>query len=399
MQSEFKNFQNNLISCSSPLTSIDPTQRAWIELSGNAIENNVREISSILKANCKFMAVVKADGYGHDAILVSEFAIRGGADQLGVATLQEGIHLRSAGIKIPILVLGNIYTKKDLMICFKNNLIPTISELHSCLLCESIGKRYQKRFELHLKIDTGMSRLGFDYKNFVENFNQIINLKNIHISGIYSHLASADEPNALNQNSFTQLQRHRFINVLNKINVDKYPYIKKHLSNSAGTFLSENFHFDMVRIGLSMYGYNPKHHSIYDVNLKPALKLKSKVTFIKNIDKDVGVSYGRAFKSNRKTKIAVIGIGYADGICRKLSTKIRLLHNGLYYPQIGSITMDQLMIDVTESNNIAVGDTVVLLGTDGNNSITPVDWADMASTIPWEILCSFKNRLPRVQVE
>ena len=141
---------------------IDPTQRAWIEVSGKAIESNVRQLRSKLKNNCEFMAVVKADGYGHDAKIVSENAIKGGASQLGVATLEEGIKLRSFGINVPILILGNIYSKKDLLTCFRNDLMPTISDIRECLICNNIGKNNNLQFSLHIKVDTGMSRLGFE---------------------------------------------------------------------------------------------------------------------------------------------------------------------------------------------------------------------------------------------
>ena len=147
---------------------IDPMQRAWIDVSGKAIEANVRQLKSKLKNNCEFMAVVKADGYGHDAKVVSENAIKGGASQLGVATLQEGIKLRSFGINAPILVLGNLYTKKDLLICFRNNLMATVSTFRECLICNNIGKSNNFKFSLHLKVDTGMSRLGFEFNQFVQ---------------------------------------------------------------------------------------------------------------------------------------------------------------------------------------------------------------------------------------
>tara|TARA_Y100001933_G_C18518391_1_gene363748 strand:- start:84 stop:527 length:444 start_codon:yes stop_codon:yes gene_type:complete len=147
-----------------------------------------------------------------------------------------------------------------------------------------------------------------------------------------------------------------------------------------------------------MYGYNPSSHVI-NLKLKPALFLKSKVSFIRMVDSNVGVSYGKNFITSKKTKLAVISIGYADGICRKLSNKISLIYKGQIYPQIGSITMDQLMIDITDSDEIKVGDTVMLLGSDGINCISPLEWAEKASTIPWEVLCGFKNRLPRVQIE
>ena len=175
---------------------IDPTQRAWIEVSGKAIESNVRQLRSKLKNNCEFMAVVKADGYGHYAKVVSENAIKGGASQLGVATLKEGIKLRSFGINVPILILGNLYAKKDLLMCFKNDLMPTISTIRECLICNNIGKNNNLKFSLHLKVDTGMSRLGFECNQFVQQFNDINSLENIAIKGIYSHLACADEKDA-----------------------------------------------------------------------------------------------------------------------------------------------------------------------------------------------------------
>ena len=396
MQLGFKNIKNNFNVDNKYLIAIDPTQRAWIEVNGNAISNNVRQIRSSLKSKCKFMAVVKADGYGHDAKFVSEYAIRGGADQLGVATLQEGVYLRSEGIKIPILILGNVYTKKDLLTCFQNNLMPTISSMRECLICNNIGKKYKKNFYLHLKIDTGMSRLGFGIDQFINIFDAINSFHNIYIDGIYSHLATADEDEFLNQESYTHIQKLKFEKLLRDIKITKYPNIKIHLANSAGTFLGKDFHFDMVRVGLSMYGYNPFFNQIVDLKLEPALCLKSKISFIRDIEEDTGVSYGRKFISNQKTKLAVISIGYADGISRKLSNNISVIHNGVKYPQVGAITMDQLMINITHSKDIKVGDSVLLLGSDGKESISPLEWANKASTIPWEILCAFKNRLPRV---
>jgi len=378
---------------------IDQKQRAWIEVKGKAIETNVRQLRSTLSKNCQFMAVVKADGYGHDAKLVSQYAIKGGASQLGVATLNEGNKLRSSGVEKPILILGNLYTKRDLIICFKNYLMPTISSMRECLICNNIGKHFGLKFPLHLKVDTGMSRLGFEYNKFVQQFEKIKSFENISIEGIYSHLSSADEDNALDSQSFTQLQRLKFNKLLKQINLDRNNEIKIHLSNSAGMLLSKDFHFHMVRVGLSMYGYSPLDKIDKNLLLKPALSLKAKVAFIRNIDKGVSVSYGGKFVSHRKTKLAVLSIGYADGVPRNLSGKINVIHNKKFYPQVGSITMDQMMVDITDSNEIKVGSTMVLLGSDGDKTISPLDWARESNTIPWEILCSFKNRLPKVQVD
>jgi len=378
---------------------IDLKRRAWIEVKGKAIETNVRQLRSKLIKNCQFMAVVKADGYGHDAKLVSEYAIKGGASQLGVATLNEGIKLRSSGVKKPILILGNLYTKRDLLICFKNDLMPTISSIRECLICNNIGKQFGLKFLLHLKIDTGMSRLGFEYNKFVEQFEKIKSFENILIEGIYSHLSSADEANALDPKSITQLQRLKFNELLKQINLDRNNDIKIHLANSAGMLINKDFHFHMVRVGLSMYGYCPLDKIDKNLSLKPALFLKVKVAFIRIIDQGVSVSYGGKFVSSRKTKLAVLSIGYADGVPRNLSGKINVIHNSKFYPQVGSITMDQMMVDITDSNEIKVGSTMLLLGSEGDKTISPIDWARESNTIPWEIICSFKNRLPRVQVD
>ena len=377
----------------------DQKQRAWIEVNGEAIEKNVRQLRSKLSKNCQFMAVVKADGYGHDSKVVSEYAIKGGASQLGVATLKEGIKLRSSGVNKPILVLGNLYTKKDLIIAFKNDLMPTISSLRECLICNNIGKQFGLKFSLHLKVDTGMSRLGFESDKFIQEFEKIKSFENISIEGIYSHLSSADEDNSLDPKSITQLQRLKFRELLKQINVDSDQNIKIHLANSAGMLLNKDFHFHMVRVGLSMYGYSPLAKIDKNLCLKPALFLKVKVAFIRVIDQGVRVSYGGKFVSSRKTKLAVLSIGYADGVPRNLSGKIKVIFKNKLYPQVGSITMDQMMVDITGSDEIKVGSTMVLLGSDGDKTISPLDWARESNTIPWEILCSFKNRLPRVQVD
>ncbi len=378
---------------------IDPKQRAWIEVKGKALETNVRQLRTKLRKNCQFMAVVKADGYGHDAKVVSDYAIKGGASELGVATLEEGIKLRSFGVKKPILILGNLYTKRDLIISFKNDLMPTISSIRECLVCNNIGKHFGLKFSLHLKVDTGMSRLGFESKKFIQQFEKIKSFENISIEGIYSHLSSADENNALDSQSITQSQRMKFNELLKQINLDRNNEIKIHLANSAGMLLSKDFHFHMVRVGLSMYGYSPLAKIDKNLLLKPALSLKVKVAFIRTIDKGVSVSYGGKFVSNRKTKLAVLSIGYADGVPRNLSGKIKVIHNNKFYPQVGSITMDQMMVDITDSKEIKVGSIMVLLGSDGDKTISPLEWSRKSNTIPWEILCSFKNRLPKVQVD
>jgi alanine racemase len=399
MQFQQTNQELNFNEYSTIQKDLDPKQRAWIEVKGKAVEINVRQLRSKLSKNCQFMAVVKADGYGHDAKVVSDYAIKGGASQLGVATLNEGIKLRSSGVKKPILILGNLYTKRDLIVCFKNDLMPTISSIRECFICNNIGKHFGLRFSLHLKVDTGMSRLGFESDKFLQQFKKIQSFENISIEGIYSHLSSADEANSLDPKSSTQLQRLKFQELLKKIDVDSNHNIKIHLANSAGMLINKDFHFHMVRVGLCMYGYSPLTKKEQNLSLKPALFLKVKVAFIRIIDPGVRVSYGGKFVSSRKTKLAVLGIGYADGVPRNLSGKINVIFNNKFYPQVGSITMDQMMVDITGCDEIKIGSTMILLGSDGEKTISPMDWAKESNTIPWEILCSFKNRLPRVHVD
>ena len=313
--------------------------------------------------------------------------------------MKEGIWLRSSGVKTPILILGNLYTKSDLILSLKNDLMPTISSIRECLVCNNIGRHFGLRFSLHLKVDTGMSRLGFELNKLVQQFEKIKSFENIKIEGIYSHLSSADEHDALDHKSSTQIQRQKFQQLLKQINFDRTDNIKLHLANSAGMLLNKDFHFDMVRVGLSMYGYSPLVKINENLSLKPALFLKVKVSFIRIIDQGVSVSYGGKYVSDKKTKLAVLSIGYADGVPRNLSGKIKVIHNNKLYPQVGSITMDQMMVDITDSNEIKIGSTMVLLGSDRDKTISALDWARESGTIPWEILCSFKNRLPRVQVD
>ncbi|MDC3041266.1 alanine racemase, partial [Prochlorococcus sp. AH-736-B08] len=298
MQIRQKNQEFNLDKYPTFEKDIDPKQRAWIEVRGKSLETNVRQLRSKLSKSCQFMAVVKADGYGHDAKVVSEYAIKGGASQLGVATLKEGIRIRSFGIKKPILILGNLYTKRDLIISFKNDLMPTISSLRECLICNNIGKHFGLKFSLHLKVDTGMSRLGFECNKFLQQFETIKSFENISIKGIYSHLSSADELYSLDPESTTQKQKKKFQELLNQIKVDRNQNIMIHLANSAGMLIDKNFHFDMVRVGLSMYGYSPLEKIDKSISLKSALFLKVKVAFIRIIDKGVGVSYGGKFISS-----------------------------------------------------------------------------------------------------
>ena len=374
----------------------DPRSRAWVEVNSKVIENNSRVLKKFIGKDCLLMAVVKADGYGHGAVTVAKSALIGGADNLGVATLEEGIQLRNAGLQCQILILGNLINAEELYSAFYWDLIPTISGIREAIICNNIAENNHKKFGIHIKVDTGMTRLGCDCNELKELIAKVEYLENISLKGIYSHLAIADKDiENSNKINFTHIQLTRFESVLQDLG-ERNRLLCRHLANSAGTLSDKRLHFDMVRVGLSLYGYFPVDDFDSDLELKPALKVKARVTLIREVDKGIGVGYGHLFKTQRKSKLAVVAIGYADGVSRNLSGKISASIDGVLIPQVGAIAMDQMVFDVTDKPDIKVGQVLTLLGTDGDICISPQDWCDKSGTILWEVLCSFRNRLPRV---
>ena len=374
----------------------DPRSRAWVEVDPKVIEKNSRVLKNFIGKDCLLMAVVKADGYGHGSETVAKAALIGGADSLGVATLEEGIQLRNAGLKCQILILGNLINSEELYSSFCWDLIPTISGIREAIICNNIAENKNKKFAIHLKIDTGMTRLGCDCNQVEELICKIDCLENISLEGIYSHLAIADiDLEDVTQLSFTQIQLNRFEKVLKGLD-QRNKLVCRHLANSAGTLSDSRLHFDMVRVGLSLYGYFPVNDFESDLNLSPALKVKARVTLVRDVGKGIGVGYGHFFKTQRESKLAVVAIGYADGVSRSLSGKISASIDGVLVPQVGAIAMDQMVFDITDKPDVKTGQVLTLLGTDGEVCISPQDWCDLTGSIPWEVLCSFRNRLPRV---
>ncbi|CAD5951348.1 alanine racemase [Planktothrix agardhii] len=374
-------------------------QRAWVEVDLDAIAENIRQIKGLLSPQTKLMAVVKADAYGHGAVSVAKTVFQAGAEWLAVATLPEGIELREAGIKQPILLLGAIHTAEEVQAIAHWQLQPTLCTPQQALLFSETLNQLNQSLAVQIKIDTGMSRLGTPWQQGLEFFKLVQRLPNLELAGIYSHFATADsrDPTVMRQ------QHYRYENVINEIrdhwqsDADpQFPLL--HIANSAATLADRNLHYDMVRIGLSVYGLYPATHLTSVVTLKPAMQIKARVTQVKTIEAGTGVSYGYQFIAKKQTKIAVIGIGYADGIPRNLSNKIKVLIRGQWVNQIGTITMDQIMLDVSEIPDLQVGEVVTLLGEDGEYSISADDWANTIGTISWEILCGFKHRLPRVNI-
>lgn len=370
-------------------------QRAWVEIDLAALTHNVKQLKSILSPQTQLMAVVKADAYGHGAIAVSQTVLQAGASWLGVATIPEGIELREAGIEAPILVLGATYTVEQVKVIAHWHLQPTICTVKQALIFSEFLATLNQSLPVHAKLDTGMSRLGTHWQEATEFVQLIQRLPNLKLASVYSHLATADSPD---QTIMLQ-QYEKFEQAIAQIKIAGINPDRLHLANSAATLANPNLHYDLVRVGLANYGLYPATHLQSVINLKPVMQVKARVTQVKTIEAGTGVSYGHQFVAEQQTQIAVVGIGYADGIPRNLSNKMQVLIRGKFVPQVGSVTMDQLMLDVSAIPDLEVGEVVTLLGKDGENQISADDWAEILGTISWEILCGFKHRLPRIAVD
>lgn len=366
--------------------------RAWVEVDLSAIKHNVHQLKSLLTSPTELMAIVKADAYGHGAIDVSQVAIASGAAWLGVATIPEGIQLRRAGITAPIVVLGATNAVDEIKAIAEYRIQPTICNSKQALIYHEVLSSMGEQIPVHLKIDTGMSRLGVNWQEAIAFIKLVQHLPNLEIMSVYSHFATADDCDR----EFMQLQSQRFKQVITDLKSEGIYPPRIHICNTAAMLCDRQIHYDIVRTGLGIYGLYPAPHLKNLVDLRPALTVKARITQVKEITTGTSVSYGRSFIAPQDMKMAIVAIGYADGIPRGLSNRIRVAVNGQKVAQIGTITMDQCAIDVTHVPNVNLGDEVTFLGGDSEN--TADDWANLLGTISWEILCGFKHRLPRINV-
>jgi len=383
-----------------PSLSSMQRERAWIEIDLGALAHNVRQIKQILLPQTALMTVVKADAYGHGAVTIARTVLQQGASWLGVATIPEGIELREAGLSAPILLLGATNTADQVRAIAQWQLQPTICTPKQALIfSEALDSAREASavhlpLPIHLKIDTGMSRLGVPWQETAEFARLVERLPRLHIASVYSHLATADNEDP----TIMGLQHQRFEAAIAQLKAIGISPPRLHFANSAATLVNANLHYDMVRTGLATYGLYPAPHLRGAIDLKPVMQVKARVTQVKPIHAGTGVSYGYKYIADRDILMAVVGIGYADGIPRNLSNQMTVLVRGQPVSQIGAITMDQLMLDVSAIPDLQEGEVVTLLGQDGKHHITADDWAEKLSTISGEILCSFKHRLPRVAV-
>lgn len=365
--------------------------RAWVEIDLQAVAHNVRQIRSLLAPKTELMAVVKADAYGHGAVTIARTVLQHGASWLGVATIPEGIELREAGIDAPILLLGATNTPDQVSAIARWQLQPTICTPKQVLI---FAETLTQPIPVHLKLDTGMSRLGAPWHEAVAFAQLASRSPHLQLASVYSHLATADDPDP----TIMQRQQQRYERAIAALRHAGIAPPRLHLANSAATLSDRRFHYDLVRTGLAIYGLHPAPHLQSAIDLQPVMQIKARVTQVKAISAGTGVSYGHKFVADREMTLATVAIGYADGVPRNLSNQMEVLVRGVRVPQVGAITMDQLMLDVSAVPNLQEGEVVTLIGQEGRSRITADDWANKLGTISWEILCSFKHRLPRLSV-
>jgi alanine racemase len=372
----------------------DTYYRVQANVNLDAIQHNLLEIRKKLKNDTRLMVIIKADAYGHGAVpLAKAIGDSGRIDYYGVAIIEEAVELREAGINKPILVLG--YTPKEQYdLAVANEVAQTVFQYDMAKALSEEAIRQGKIAKIHIKIDTGMTRIGYyDTKESIDEIKRIAALDNIEIEGLYSHFARADETDRTD----TQKQLQRYITFITMLEQEGIHIPLKHIANSAGIIEFPEAYFNMVRCGIATYGIYPSdmvHKD--DIRLIPAMELKTHVIYVKDVEPGVGISYGATYITDKQTKVATIPVGYADGYSRNLSNHGKVIIHGQYAPILGRICMDQFMVDVTDINDVQQGDMVTLLGWDGDAYISAEELAEWSHSFAYELVCTIGKRIPRV---
>ncbi len=371
--------------------------RSWAEINLDAIKNNIKEIRRITNPNAKIMAVVKADAYGHGYLETAEALAEGGADCFAVAAADEALQMRKAGFCQDILVLGGV-DSEDIEKLIENNVTLNVYSRSAAKLVSNKAVKLGKTAKLHIKIDTGMSRIGYvagagKDDIIADEIVSISLLKNIYVEGIFSHFSTSDEKDG----SYTRLQFDRFMKICEKTRERGLEIPVRHIANSAAIMQYPDMHLDMVRPGIIMYGLYPSDDVDKEkLSLIPAMSLKSRITQVKDLPSGRGVSYGKEYITEGTIRVATVPIGYADGYLRAFAKNGEMLVNNQKVPIIGRICMDQCMIDVTNVNNINIGDEVTVFTSE---KITADTLAKIAGTINYEVICLISKRIPRVYLK
>jgi len=375
-----------------PVISIDEIVRPTrVEVDLKILAENFNKVRE--HVTCKIMPILKANAYGHGLVRVAHLYEELKADYLGVAVVEEGILLREMGIKMPILVLGGVWGNQ-IPLFLKHNLAITASSIDKLKQIDETSAQMKIKAKVHLKVDTGMERLGVHYYNAEKFLEAAYNCKNILVEGIYSHFANSES----NDLTHTKLQHERFNEVLEFYNKRSINPPTRHISNSGAILQLPEANLDMVRPGIMLFGVYPSEKVKKTIQVKPALSWKSLVVYFKVIKAGNGVGYGLTYKPDHNIRAVTIPVGYGDGYFRSLSNKAMVMIHGKKYPVIGNVSMDQIVVNI-ENDSAYNGDEVILLGSDGQNSITAEDLADWAGTIPYEILTNINTRVPRIYLE
>lgn len=364
---------------------------AWVEVDLGAIAHNVRTLKSRTPPGTLFMAVVKADGYGHGGFEVASTALAAGAEWLGVATVDEAVELRDMGLVAPILLFSEPPVETAGLL-LEHDIRPTVCTREFALGLAKAAASADREIRYHLKIDSGMNRIGVRAEEVPSFAAGLRGIPGLALEGTYTHLANADVPGDWD----TELQLRRFREALDGMRTEGVAPGIVHAANSPATILWPEAHFQMVRCGIAVYGLHPAPSTYDAIDLRPAMSVKARATLVKRITTGDGVSYGLTWRAAAPTTIATLPLGYADGVHRVLSNRMEVLFAGRRCEQVGRVCMDQLMIEVPRGLEANRGDEAVLVGMQGEERIVMDELADLAGTINYELACGFGARLGRV---
>ena len=378
---------------------MDFLKRTWAEIRLDALAHNFRQIRRKVGPDCKIMAVVKADGYGHGDRQVAQVFQREGANWFAVSNIEEAMHLRQGGITKPVLILGFTPADRAAQLC-ANRISQTVFSLDYAKALSEQAQKAGVEVDCHIKLDTGMSRLGFlcdpaHFSQSIEQIGETVALPGLACTGIFTHFACADEANE-DSDRFTLEQFSRYQKGVAELEKRGVRFSLHHCCNSAATMRFPQMHLDMVRPGVILYGLNDCAGLM---DLVPAMDLKSTVAMVKQVGQGAQVSYGRTYTASNGTVLATVPIGYADGYRRTHSNQAHMAVHGKLAPVVGTVCMDQLMLDVTHIPSVRPGDQVTVFGRDGDCSVPIEDLAQDEKSIHYEVMCLIGKRVPRVYLQ
>lgn len=365
--------------------------RTEARISLPAFRHNLGVVRTCVGTRVNIMAVVKANAYGHGAGRLAAEAVQWGVEYLGVARVGEGVALREEGIGQQMLVF-ELVTPGHEQLALENELELTIAGTETAERINDAAGRLKKKARVHVKVDTGMGRLGMDHKRSAMMIESFARLRWLELAGIYSHFATSDRQDV----TFAREQLQRFQTVLEELERRKIDVGLRHMANSGAILAMPESHFDMVRPGIMLYGYAPRRDMRSDPPLQPVLSLISHVAFLKSVEANTSISYGQRYFTREETMIATIPIGYADGYFRLLTGKGEAIINGVRHPVVGTVCMDYIMVDLGSKSDVREGDEVILVGRTGTEVIDCWDIGEKIGTIPYEVTCLISGRIPRV---